>query len=169
MAWPKHRETEQAVFRGTDVEITTDGLWEPWLVVRNSRKFKRTVEDVEEFTEVAQDETKAVNTSFTKAVWRRCTILDIGHLFVPLEELIREKSLIPAIIGQKIIDNLTLIIVNQERDFTNDDEDEVKRRIVVELKREKEKARPDINQNMWWILDLDQMCLAECSPNPVNC
>ena len=68
--------------------------WEKW------------VDDVEELAKIAKDEPQAVYASFTKAVCHRWTyvqrtIPNIEHLFVPLEDAIREK-LIPAIIGRKI-------------------------------------------------------------------
>ena len=70
------------------------------------RKIEKWVEDVEELSKLAKDEPQAVYSSFTKAISHRWsyvqrTIPDIQHLFIPLEDAIREK-LIPAIIGRSI-------------------------------------------------------------------
>ena len=69
-------------------------------------KIEKWIIDVEELARIAKDEPQAVYSSFTKAISHRWTYVqrtvpDIQHLFIPLEEAIREK-LIPAIIGRKV-------------------------------------------------------------------
>ena len=73
-----------------------------------SEKIIKWVEDVEELARLAVDEPQAVYSCYTKAISHRWsyvqrTIPGIRHLFIPLEEAIKEK-LIPAIIGRKISD-----------------------------------------------------------------
>ena len=74
-----------------------------------SKKVSKWVEDIEELTSIAQDEPQAVYSCYTKAISHRWTYLqrtvpNIGHLFAPLEEAIRER-LIPVLVGRKISDH----------------------------------------------------------------
>ena len=71
-----------------------------------SDKVEKWVEDVEELSRIAKNEPQAAYTCYTKAISHRWsyvqrTIPDISHLFIPLEESIKEK-LIPALLGRKI-------------------------------------------------------------------
>ena len=73
-----------------------------------SKKVNKWVEDDHELSSIAEDEPQAAYSCYTKAISHRWTYLqrtvpNIGHLFTPLEDAIREK-LIPALIGRKISD-----------------------------------------------------------------
>ena len=71
-------------------------------------KVQKWTQDIVELTKIAKDEPQAVYSCFTKAIAHRWsyvqhTIPGIDRLFIPLEEVIREK-LIPAIVGRKVSD-----------------------------------------------------------------
>ena len=73
-----------------------------------SNKIQKWTDDVLELTKIAKDEPQAVYSCFTKAIAHRWsyvqrTIPGIDRLFIPLEEVIRER-LIPAIVGRKVSD-----------------------------------------------------------------
>ena len=144
-------------------------------------KVNKWVEDVVELAKIADDEPQAAYASFTKAISHRWTyvqrtIPNISHLFMPLEDAIRNQ-LIPSLVGRKIsqierrilalpvrlggmgirnptmsseefdasssiTENLTEIIVNQESDFTNYNEEEVKKCINA-VKTQKERRMED--------------------------
>ena len=182
----KHQAKAEEIFKNTGVKISINGERHMGAVI-GSQEFKeiyvaekilKWIEDVEELSEIAKEEPQAAYASYTKAICHRWTyvqrtIPDIQHLFIPLENIIRDK-LIPALIGRKISDlerrifalpvrlggmgisdpsknaqhennasstitaKLTSIIVNQEKDFSNYDEDDVKIQIA-EVKIEKER------------------------------
>ena len=104
----------EEIFRGSGVKITKEGERHMGAVVGSEEfkesyvkeKIEKWIVDVEELARIAKDEPQAVYSSFTKAISHRWTYVqrtvpDIQHLFIPLEEAIREK-LIPAIIGRKV-------------------------------------------------------------------
>ena len=104
------------MFENTEITISSTGERHmgAWVGSRAhkekyvSDKVQKWIEDVEELLRIAKIEPQAAYTCFTKAVSHRWsyvqrTIPDISHLFIPLEESIREK-LIPAILGRKIND-----------------------------------------------------------------
>ena len=113
---PEEKEKAIEIFSGTGVQITTDGERHMGAVIGSpefkesyvTNKVKKWVQDIEELSQIAQDEPQAVYASFTKAICHRWTyvqrtIPDIDDLFQPLEDAIREK-LIPSLIGRKISD-----------------------------------------------------------------
>ena len=164
----KEFETKaQQIFGESGVKISTRGERHMGAVIGSaeykeeyvSLKVNKWVEDVEELANIAKDEPQATYASYTKAICHRWTYIqrtipDIGCMFTPLENTIREK-LIPSLIGRKVSDierriialpvrlgglgianpvtsayheysassyitqNLTEVIFNQEKDFTN--------------------------------------------------
>ena len=69
---------------------------------------KKWVEDVAVVAKIAADEPQAALSAYTKSICHRWvfvqrTIKDIGHLFQPLEDCIRDK-LIPALVGRAVSD-----------------------------------------------------------------
>ena len=66
------------------------------------------IQDIEQISDIAKNDPQIAYASYTKALCMRwCfvqrTISGISHLFLPLEETIREKF-IPAIVGRNISD-----------------------------------------------------------------
>ena len=148
-------------------------------------KVNKWVEDVVELAKIADDEPQAAYASFTKAISHRWTyvqrtIPNISHLFMPLEDAIRNQ-LIPSLVGRKIsqieprilalpvrlggmgirnptmsseefdasssiTENLTGIIVNQESDFTNYNEEEVKKCINAVKTRKERRMEDELKQ-----------------------
>ena len=73
-----------------------------------TNKIHKWIGDIDELVEIAKEEPQAVYASYTKAISRRWqyiqrTVPNISHLFLPLEESIRDK-LIPAIVGKQVSD-----------------------------------------------------------------
>lgn len=104
------------IFGDCGVKITTEGERHMGAAVGSltfkeeyvSKKVAKWVEDIQELTSIAQDEPQAALSSFTKAISHRWTYIqrtipNISHLFLPLEEAIRDEF-IPALIGRKVSD-----------------------------------------------------------------
>ena len=113
---PEEKEKAINAFLGTGVQITTDGERHMGAVIGSpefkekyvTKKVEKWVHDIEQLSQIAQDEPQAVYASFTKAICHRWTyvqrtIPNIDHLFQPLEDAIREK-LIPSLIGREVSD-----------------------------------------------------------------
>jgi hypothetical protein len=111
---PNHLEKATQVFADTKIKISGEGERHMGAVIGTesfkelyvSEKVKKWVQDVEELAEIAKEEPQAVYSNYTRAICRRWTYVQrtipgIEHLFIPLEEAIREK-LIPALTGRKI-------------------------------------------------------------------
>ena len=106
----------QTIFSDTGITIELEGERHLGAAI-GSPQFKETyvmkkvnnwIRDVEQLSKFAKDEPQVGLSAFTKALCMRwCfvqrTIADIGHLFQPLEDVIRE-TLIPAIVGRKVSD-----------------------------------------------------------------
>ena len=77
-------------------------------------KVQKWVEDLSDLSEIAVEEPQIALSAYTKGLCHRWsfiqrTIPNIGHLFSPLEECIRE-TFIPAVIGRKVSDLERLIL-----------------------------------------------------------
>ena len=76
-----------------------------------SNKVEKWVQDIEQFSNIAKDEPQSALSSFTRAISHRWTMpcslqrtmTCTGHLFQPLENVIREK-VIPALVGRRVSD-----------------------------------------------------------------
>ena len=106
----------EEIFRGTGITISSSGerhmgAWvgsQAHKEIYVTEKVDKWIEDVEELARLAVEEPQAVYSCYTKAISHRWsyvqrTIPGISHLFMPLEEVIREK-LIPALVGRKVND-----------------------------------------------------------------
>ena len=113
---PEHITEAERVFAGTNVKITKEGERHMGAVIGSNDfkeqyiadKVQKWIGDVDELVEIAHEEPQAVYASFTKAISRRWqyiqrTVPGISHLFLPLEDTIRDK-LIPAIVGKQVSD-----------------------------------------------------------------
>lgn len=113
---PEFEQKAQTIFGESGVKITCEGerhmgavigsLYYKELYVR--LKVQKWIQDVVELTKFAKDEPQAVYSCFTKAIAHRWsyvqrTIPGIKHLFIPLEEVIRDK-LIPNLVGRNVSD-----------------------------------------------------------------
>ncbi len=106
----------QHLFGGSGVKITEKGERHLGAVVGDdetrknyvSKKVSAWVEDVERLAEISEDDPQLAYVAFTKGLCHRWkyvqrTIKNIGSLFAPLENSIRNK-LIPSIVGRQISD-----------------------------------------------------------------
>jgi hypothetical protein len=111
-----HLQEAKKIFAGTGVEISTNGERHLGAVLGTqmfreayvSKKVKKWVQDIEELSDIAIEEPQAALAAFNKALCRRWTFIqrtmsNISHLFIPLENTIRNKF-IPAVIGRHISD-----------------------------------------------------------------
>ena len=113
---PEKMELAQSIFGRTGITIDTSGERHLGAAI-GSAKFKETyvrkkisgwMEDVQHLSKIAKDEPQIAHCAFTKALCMRWsftqrTIGGIGHLFVELEDVIREEF-IPAVVGRKVSD-----------------------------------------------------------------
>ena len=108
--------THQAkdLFKDTGVQIRTDGQRylgaalgsTEFKTIYVKEKIAKWVEDIEQLSEIANEEPQIALSAYTKGLCHRWSFLqrtmgDISHLFSPLEDAIR-NTLIPAIVGRKI-------------------------------------------------------------------
>ena len=111
---PEMLEHANDVFKDSGITIVLEGERHLGAVIGSndfkenfvSKKVDNWIKDLEELTDIAQNEPQIALSAYTKALCMRWsftqrTISDIGHLFQPLEDLIREKF-IPAIVGRKV-------------------------------------------------------------------
>ena len=111
-----YKQKAQEIFGASGITITTSGERHMGAVVGSvqhkedyvSKKVEKWVQDIDQLTNIAKDEPQAALSSFTKAISHRWTFVqrtipNTGHLFEPLENIIREK-LIPAIVGRQVSD-----------------------------------------------------------------
>ena len=112
----QHAAKAREIFGASGVKISTQGERHMGAVIGSaqfkeayvSKKVEKWVEDVEALANIAKDEPQAAYSSYTKAISHRWTYIqrtipNIGNLFAPLEDTIREK-LIPALVGRKVSD-----------------------------------------------------------------
>ena len=106
----------KAIFGKSRIKISTRGERHMGAVIGSqrfkdeyvSKKVEKWVQDIEQLSNIAKDEPQAALSSFTRAISHRRTyvqrtVLSTGHLFQPLENVIREK-LIPALVGRSVSD-----------------------------------------------------------------
>ena len=113
---PELRERAEELFGGSGVNITTDGKrhigaalgtqeFKEAYVMKKVQKWKS---DVKELSAIAKEEPQAALSSYNTGMSQRWkflqrTVSDIGHLFQPLEDEIR-NVLIPALCGRDVSD-----------------------------------------------------------------
>ena len=110
-------EDARHLFAGSDIQITCQGERHLGAVVGQesfkyeyvNAKVKKWIQDVRDITAIANDEPQAALSAYTKSVCHRWvfiqrTIPNIKHLFIPLEECIRQH-LIPAVVGRPVSDH----------------------------------------------------------------
>ena len=73
-----------------------------------AKKIEKWIDDVKELSKIAVTEPQIALSAFTKGICHRWSLIqrtvgDIGYLFLPLEECIREH-LIPSIVGRNVSD-----------------------------------------------------------------
>ena len=113
---PSLLEQARELFSDTDIHITCQGQRHLGAVIGQdefkheyiSSKVSKWVEDVTAIANIANDEPQAALSAYTKSICHRWvfvqrTIGNIGHLFQPLEDCIRE-NLIPALVGRHVSD-----------------------------------------------------------------
>ena len=104
----------QELFAGCNIQITCLGERHLGAVVGTEahrdqyvkKKVDKWIKDVSSLAEIAQEEPQAALSAYTKSICHRWvfvqrTIPNIKHLFIPLEECIREVF-IPAVVGRNI-------------------------------------------------------------------
>ena len=104
------------LFAGCNIQITCDGERHLGAVVGTedfkykyvTEKVNKWVQDVKSMAKVAQEEPQAALSAYTKSICHRWvfvqrTVPKIKHLFVPLEDSIRQEF-IPAIVGRTVSD-----------------------------------------------------------------
>ena len=113
---PEKLELANAIFGRTGITIDVNGERHLGAAI-GSKSFKEKyvkkkvdgwIEDVKQLSKIAKEEPQIAHSAYTKAMCMRWsfaqrTIADIGHLFQPLEDVIRAEF-IPAIVGRKISD-----------------------------------------------------------------
>ena len=105
-----------AIFENAGVKITTDGEKHLGAAIGSiefrdrfvGEKIRIWVKDVEDLAKIAEEEPQLAYAAFTKGLAHRWsytqrTIGDIGHLFDPLEDVIRH-TLIPKLVGRDVSD-----------------------------------------------------------------
>ena len=109
-------EEAREIFRDTGIAIDFQGDRHLGAVIGNQdfkekyvkKKIDNWIKDVEQLSVIGQDEPQLALNAYTKALCMRwCfvqrTISNVGHLFQPLEDALREKF-IPAIVGRSVSD-----------------------------------------------------------------
>ena len=104
------------LFAGTGVQISYHGQRHLGAAIGSddfkqqyvSTKVSKWIADIKELAKVAADDPQAALSAFTKCICHRWTFIqrtlpDINHLFIPLEECIRD-CFIPALIGRQVSD-----------------------------------------------------------------
>ena len=107
-------EQAEALFSDTGIKITLTGERHLGAVIGNEDfreeyiigKIEKWVQDIEQLSEIAEEEPQLAYTAFTKAMCMRwCflqrTIPNTRDFFIPVEEAIRDK-LIPALLGGRV-------------------------------------------------------------------
>ena len=109
-------EEAREIFQDTGITIDFQGDRHLGAVIGNQdfkekyvrKKINNWIKDVEQLSTIAEDEPQLALNAYTKALCMRwCfvqrTISNVGHLFQPLEDVLREKF-IPAIVGRNVSD-----------------------------------------------------------------
>ena len=104
------------LFSGTGIQISYHGERHLGAAIGSdnfkhqyvSSKVNKWIEDLKQLTEVAVVEPQVALSAYTKCICHRWTFIqrtlpDIKHLFIPLEECIR-NSFIPALVGRQVSD-----------------------------------------------------------------
>ena len=115
----RFEEKAKAIFGKNGIKISTTRERHMGAVVGSERfkdeyvsnKVEKWVQDIEQLSNIAKDEPQSALSSFTRAITHRWTMpcslqrtmTCTGHLFQPLENVIREK-VIPALVGRRISD-----------------------------------------------------------------
>ena len=101
---PSDTQEAKRLFENTGIKIVSNGERHLGAVIGSkdhkeqyvSEKITKWIQDLRQLTEIAKDEPHAAYVAFTKGLAPRWgftqrTIGDIGHLFAPLEKVIKEE------------------------------------------------------------------------------